>query len=184
MDTASIGLHLSRARSYLHAAFKANWQQLQHERFTLCKGAYLFVINVTLLVVALITLLTSNQPTDVDKKALEAVTQSLEMHKALLQQSVQDAKTANETLKSTMESLDAEKESLKLQRQSLEKEQSAFDLQKQSLELAKWTAYHVSHIGAIYTVQKTSSTKSRKPRAEVGYLPIWTACFELCLITK
>ncbi|KAL8859087.1 MAG: hypothetical protein Q9178_004350 [Gyalolechia marmorata] len=146
VDTASIGLDLSRARSYLHAAFKSNWQQLQHKRLTLCKGAYLFVINVTILVVALITLLTSNQPTHVDKKSLEAVTQSLEMHKTLLQQSVQDAKTANETLKSTMESLDAEKESLELQRQSFEKEQSAFDLQKQSLELAKWTAYHKEQV--------------------------------------
>ncbi|KAL8907811.1 MAG: hypothetical protein Q9171_005699 [Xanthocarpia ochracea] len=144
VDTASTGLDLSRARSYLHAAFKSNWQQLQNKQLTLCKGAYLLVINVTLLVVALITLLTSNQPTHVDTKALEAVTRSLEMHKALLQQSVQDAKTANETLKSTMESLDAEKESLKLQRKSFEKEQSAFDLQKQGLELAKWTAYHVT----------------------------------------
>ncbi|KAL8922751.1 MAG: hypothetical protein Q9172_003466 [Xanthocarpia lactea] len=146
VDTASIGLDLSGARSYLHAAFKSCWQQLQHKRLTLYKGAYLFVINVTLLVVALITLLTSNEPTDVDKKALEALTQSLEMHKALLQQSVHNTKTANETLESTMGSLDAEKESLKLQRQSFEKEQSAFDLQKQSLELAKWTAYHKEQV--------------------------------------
>ncbi|KAL8765021.1 MAG: hypothetical protein Q9209_007771 [Squamulea sp. 1 TL-2023] len=159
-DTPSIGLRLSKARSYLHGAIKSGWQtgwqQIQHQRLTACQAAYFFVVSIILLVVGLITLLTSNQPTDVDLKSLETLKLSLEMQKALLAESAQAAKTDNKALDSSMQSLNAEKESLKFQRESLEREQSAFELQKQTLELAKWTAYHIRHLGAIlsYTLQR------------------------------
>ncbi|KAI4242543.1 MAG: hypothetical protein LQ352_007210 [Teloschistes flavicans] len=141
-ETATIGLRLSRANSRVRRAFKSGWTQVKQKRFTFCQAAYLFVINVTLLVIALITLLTSNQPTDVDRKSLSAETDSLKMQKAILDQGLEAAKTSNQTLESHLESLKAEKELLELQRTSLEREKVELDVHKQTLELAKWSAFH------------------------------------------
>ncbi|KAL8848146.1 MAG: hypothetical protein Q9221_006832 [Calogaya cf. arnoldii] len=131
-----------KVRSNLHAASNLGWRKLQNKKVTVCQAAYLFVINVTLQTVSLITLLTSNQPTDIDRESLNASKESLAMQRALLLKSAQAAKAGNETSASSRESLDAEKQSLEMQRESLEREKSAFELQKQTLELAKWTAYH------------------------------------------
>lgn len=141
-ETASIGLRLSRATSRVWGAFESGWTQLTQSKFTFCQAAYLFVINVALLVIGIITLLTSNQPTEVDRKSLGAETDSLKMQKALLDQSLEAAKTSNQTLESHLESLKAEKELLELRRASLEREKIELDVHKQTLELAKWSAFH------------------------------------------
>lgn len=83
-ENASIGFGMLKVRSWLRRAFRTSWQQVQHRRLTACQTLYLFIINVTLLVVGIITLAIGNQPTDVDRKALETETESLNMQKALL----------------------------------------------------------------------------------------------------
>lgn len=153
-ESALGSLSLSKAKAWLRGALSSSWQRVQHKRFTVCQAAYLFVINVTLLVLGLITLLTSNQPTDVDRKSLEAETESINMQKALLENSLQAIKTSNETLRSNKHSLSVEREVLELQRASFEKEKLELELQKQTLELAKWSAYHEYVAGcAAYAVR-------------------------------
>ncbi|KAL8704415.1 MAG: hypothetical protein Q9201_002441 [Fulgogasparrea decipioides] len=159
-ETASIGLRLSRVSSYLDEAFRSGWRQVQHKKLPVCQAAYLLVINVTLLVVGLITLLTSNQPTDVDRRSLDAEMKSLEMQKVLLEQDAQAAKTSSEALDSQMHSLNVEKESLELLKASLEKERLELEIQKQTLELAKWSAYHEYIVGcAAYAKEKVTSDR-------------------------
>ncbi|KAL8637028.1 MAG: hypothetical protein Q9228_005656 [Teloschistes exilis] len=159
-ETASIGLRLSRATSRVWGAFESGWTQLTQSKFTFCQAAYLFVMNVALLVIGIITLLTSNQPTEVDRKSLGAETDSLKMQKALLDQSLEAAKTSNQTLESQLESLKAEKELLELQRASLEREKIELDVHKQTLELAKWSAFHEYIAGcAAYAKEDVKSNR-------------------------
>lgn len=154
-EKASTGFGLSKAKSWLRQAFRASWQEIWHRRLTACQAIYLFIVNITLLVVGLITLLTSNQPTDVDRKALETETKSLKMQKALLDHSLQAAKTSNETLRSNEQALAVERETLELQRASFEQEKLELELHKQTLELAKWSAYHEYVAGcAAYAVSQ------------------------------
>ncbi|KAL8713291.1 MAG: hypothetical protein Q9220_002490 [cf. Caloplaca sp. 1 TL-2023] len=152
-ENGSIGSRLFRTRVYVNEALVSSWKHIQKQRLTACQAVYLFVINVTLLVVGLITLITSNQPTDVDRK-------SLDMQKALLEQSIQAVKTSNETLTSNRNTFGAEKESLELQRASLEKDKVELEVQKQTLELAKWSAYHEYIVGcAAYEKQQITSDR-------------------------
>ncbi|KAL9003643.1 MAG: hypothetical protein Q9188_003505 [Gyalolechia gomerana] len=159
VENASIGFGMLKARSWLRRAFRTSWQQVQHKRLTACQTLYLF-INVTLLVVGIITLVNGNQPTDVDRKALETETESLNMQKALLGHSLQAAKTRNETLRSNEHSLAVERKTLELQRASFEKEKLELELQKQALELAKWSAYHEYVVGcAAYAKEQITSDR-------------------------
>ncbi|KAL8690506.1 MAG: hypothetical protein Q9218_004065 [Villophora microphyllina] len=160
VETTSIGLRLFRVSLYMPRALKSGWKQVKQKKLTFCQAAYLFIINVTLLVVGLVTLLTSNQPTDVDRKSLVAEMDSLKVQKALLDQGTEAAKTSNQTLTSHLQSLNAEKELLELQRASIEREKAELDVHRQTLELAKWSAYHEYIVGcAAYAKEDVKSDR-------------------------
>ena len=139
----------------LRGAVRRGWQRFRRKKLTV-QASYLFVVNITLLVIGILTLLTSDQPTSVDFKSLAAENQALKMQKALLENSVAAAKTSKQTLNVTRGSLEVEQQSLELQRAALEKDTLELEVQKQTLELAKWSAYHEYIVGcAAYAVSST-----------------------------
>ena len=160
------GRRSSTVTSQLREAVQSGWKKLLDKKLTFAQALFVFTINLVLLALQIITVLTSNQPTSVDRQSLQQEVDTTEMQKALLQKAVEGVKAANSTLDISKESLLTEIQLLQTERESLAAEKASLDDQKQLLELAKWTAYHEYIKGcAAYAVPYISLPHDSRPSA-------------------
>ena len=153
------GRRSSTVTSQLREAVQSGWKKVHDKKLSFAQVLFVFTINVVLLALQIITVLTSNQPTSVDRQSLQQEVDTTEMQNALLQKAVKGVKTANSTFDIGKESLLTEIQLLQTERESLAAEKASLDDQKQLLELAKWTAYHEYIKGyAVYAVPYFSTS--------------------------
>ena len=129
------GRRSSSHGSRIKDVVKSGWQQVLDRKLSFTQALVVCCFNLVILTINIITLLTSDKPTD---KVVQTSKEIADMQKVLVDQGAHIVKTSNQTLKVNEETLRAEIELLKTEKEDLKHEKDVLD---KLFELKKWETY-------------------------------------------